>query len=96
MVSPENRFCDSKRIDRGSGPLRIGQHSLSQDTVRPRLIAFAAPFQPCDHIGVKPHRDGLLQRTIKPASDCILPRSGRKFRDIGGIDLLVGQRSLGR
>jgi hypothetical protein len=54
------------------------------------LIAFAAKFQPCDHIGVKPHRDGLLQRTIKPASDRILPRSGGKFGDIGGIDLLVG------
>src|SRR6266849_924856 len=79
-----------------SAPLDIGHHGLPPDAVHPCLIPFAALFQPGDHIGIEPHRDGLLHGTIEPAPNRIFPRARRKFRDIRSIDLVIRQRSQSR
>src|SRR5712692_4705863 len=79
-----------------SAPLDVGQHCLPQDAVHPRLIPFAALFQPGDHIGIEPHRDGLLHGTIEPSPNRVFPRSRRKFRDIRSINLVVRHRGQNR
>src|ERR1019366_6451745 len=79
-----------------SGALGIGQHCLPQNAVHPRLIAFAPLLQPCDHVGVQSHGNGLLHRTIEPAPNRVFPCVGRKLRDIRSIDLIVGQRGQSR
>src|SRR5713101_1743905 len=75
-----------------SAPLDVGQHCLPQDAVHPRLIPFAALFQPGDHIGIEPHRDDLLHGTIEPSPNRVFPSFGRKLRDIRSIDLVIRQR----
>src|SRR6266849_2316875 len=75
-----------------SGPLDVGHHGLPQDAVHPCLISFAALFQPGDHIGIEPHRDGLLHGTIEPSPNRVFPSFGRKLRDIRSIDLVNRQR----
>jgi len=86
---------DSGTFFRNSGALGFVEHTLAQDVVGAGLIAFAAFFQPGDHIGVEAHRDSLLQGTIKPAADCVFPCMGREFWDIGGVDLVVGDGGEG-
>jgi hypothetical protein len=59
----------------------LSQHTLPQNAVGPRLIAFSSFFQPRNHVRVEAQRNGLLHRTVEPAPDRIFPRRAWQFRN---------------
>jgi hypothetical protein len=75
-----------------SGPTHVVQHVLAQDSVRTSLVSLPRLFQPGHDIGIKTHGNCTFHRSIELAANCILPCGRRKFRNVGSVDLLIGER----
>ena len=75
---------------------QIGQHPLSKDTVGPCLISLASLLQPSNDIRIQAERNGLFHGTIEAAAYRVFPCTGREFRCIRSVNLVIRQSGEGR
>jgi len=57
---------------------RVLNHGVSQEPIRFGLVTSAIGFEPCEHIGIQTHRDGLLHWPIELADFEAVPLENRR------------------
>jgi hypothetical protein len=69
-------------------------HSVSQKQIGFGLIAAAVGFEPCDDVGIQPHRHGLLRWPIELADFGAAPiKDWRRIRKINVFASFCGDDS---
>lgn len=75
-----------------SRSLQVAEHVPAQDLVGSGLVSLAGLLEPGYDIGVEAHRNRQFYRPVESAANGLLPRGGREFGKIGGIDLVIVKR----
>jgi hypothetical protein len=57
---------------------RVLNHGVSQEPIRFGLVTSTIGFEPCEHIGIQTHRDGLLRWPIELADFDAVPFENRR------------------
>jgi hypothetical protein len=88
------RLSGTSLTARGSRSFREMSHGLSQKPIRFGLVTAAIGFEPCDDVGIKTHRNGLLRWSIELANFGSAPIDNRRsVREISVLVSFLGDSS---
>ena len=85
--------CEFAAAAHRSSPRKM-QHGVPQQPIRLGLVTATIGFEPCDHVGIEPHRDGLLGRPVELSDFGAAPIENRRsIRKINVYVSLYGDRA---